>query len=193
MKKYIAEFIGTFVLVLAVSCSLAGTFPVPTPVIAGLALGYGVYALGGISGAHFNPAITIGALCVRKIYLKDAILYLCAQIVGAAVAAALAKHMAAVPELPVVDNTMVIIGEILGTFVFAFGVAAAVHGKLSQGASGLAVGGSLLLGISMAAKASNGVLNPAVALGIGSVSVSYLIGPVIGAILAMVLYRFISE
>ena len=193
MKKYIAEFIGTFVLVLAVSCSLAGAFPVPTPVIAGLALGWGVYALGAISGAHFNPAITIGALCVRKITLKDAILYLCAQIVGAAVAAALAKHMVAVPEVVVVDNTMVIMAEIVGTFVFAFGVAAAVHGRVSQGASGLAVGGSLLLGISLAAKGSNAVLNPAVALGIGSVSASYLIGPVIGAILAMVIYHFISE
>ena len=88
---------------------------------------------------------------------------------------------------------MVIMAEIVGTFVFAFGVAAAVHGRVSQGASGLAVGGSLLLGISLAAKGSNAVLNPAVALGIGSVSASYLIGPVIGAILAMVIYHFISE
>jgi glycerol uptake facilitator-like aquaporin len=193
MKKYIAEFIGTLVLVLAVSCSLAGEFPVPTPVIAGLALGYGVYAMGSISGAHFNPAITLGTLAVGKITFKDAILYLCAQIVGAAVAVALAKQMVVVPELPVVDTTMVFAAEVVGTFVFAFGVAAAVHGKLSQGASGLAVGGSLLLGISLAAKGSNGVLNPAVAFGIGSLSLFYVVAPIIGAILAMLVYKFISE
>ncbi len=189
MKKYKAELIGTFVLALAVNISLAGTFPVPTPVIAALALGYGVYALGGISGAHFNPAITLGVMAARKISVKDGILYIAAQLVGAALATIVAKQLVVVPALTVLDNPMVLTGEALGAFVFAFGVAAAVHGKVSQGASGLAVGGSLLLGISIASPLSNGVLNPAVALSIGSFSVSYLLGPIMGAVLAMLAYK----
>lgn len=192
LKKYLAEFIGTLVLTLAVSFSLAGTFAVPTPVIAGLALGLGVYTLGPVSGAHFNPAITIGLMAIRKTAVKDGVLYLAAQLLGAAAAMLLARHMVVMPDLPVLDTPMVAAAEMLGTFVFAFGVAAVAHDNVTQGASGLVVGGSLLLGISLAA-ASNGVLNPAVALGIGSFSLSYMIGPLAGAILAMVVYRFIGE
>ena len=55
------------------------------------------------------------------------------------------------------------------------------------------IGGSLLLGISVAAPASNGVLNPAVALAIGSVSASYIIGPLIGTVAAMLLYRHVLK
>lgn len=194
MKKYIAEIIGTFVLALAVTVSIAGGFPVPTPVIAALALGYGVYALGGVSGAHFNPAITLGVLAADKILPKDAALYIAAQFTGAAAAALAARYcLALAPTGLTAANTLPVGGaEFLGAFVFAFGVAAAVHGKVSQGASGLAVGGSLLLGISLAAGAgSNGVLNPAVAMAIGSFSLSYLIGPIAGAAVAMLAYKWL--
>jgi glycerol uptake facilitator-like aquaporin len=189
MNKYFAEFIGTFVLALAVSVSLAGTFPVPTPVIAGLALGYGVYAMGGVSGAHFNPAITLGLLSIRKISPHDAAMYIAMQLIGASLATIVAKQYIVVPALPVLDNPMVMLGEGLGTFVFAFGVAAVAKGQVSQGASGLAVGGSLLLGLLIASPASNAVLNPAVALAIGSFSLSYFVGPILGAIIAMLLYK----
>jgi glycerol uptake facilitator-like aquaporin len=110
-------------------------------------------------------------------------------LIGAALATIVAKQFVVVPALTVLDNPMVLMGEALGAFVFAFGVAAAAHGKVSNGASGLAVGGSLLLGISIASVASNGVLNPAVALAIGSFSVSYLLGPIIGAVLAILTYK----
>ncbi len=66
MKKYFAEFLGTLILALAVSLSLKGGFPVSTPVIAALALGTGVYSMGALSGAHFNPAITIGLAVIKK-------------------------------------------------------------------------------------------------------------------------------
>lgn len=194
LQKYVAEFLGTFILTLAVLVSLSGGFPVPTPVIAGLALGFGVYALGGVSGAHFNPAITIGLLFIRKISVDDAVMYLAAQLTGAAAATQIGMQLVVPATVPVAaDHLSVVAAETIGTFVFATGVAAAAHGKISQGASGLAVGGSLLLGISLAVVGSNGVLNPAVALGIGSFSVSYLIGPVLGAILAMILYKYIID
>src|SRR5262249_59747933 len=82
MKRYVAEFLGTFALALAVALSLAGKFPVPTPVTAALTLGVCVYTFGGISGTHINPAITIGLLSIGKINVKDAAFYLGAQFAG---------------------------------------------------------------------------------------------------------------
>ncbi len=186
MNKYIAEFLGTFALALAVGLSLTGKFPVPTPVIAALTLGVCVYTFGSASGTHINPAITLGLLSIGKIGLKDAGFYLAAQFAGGAVAlllqgAILGSH----PPLTVVDSAGVFGGEALGAFWLAVGVSSVVLGKVSGSASGLAIGGSLLLGISLAAPLSNGVLNPAVALGIGSFSAVYILGPIVGAVVAM--------
>jgi aquaporin Z len=189
MRKYIAEIIGTFILTFAVILSLTEGAPLATPVTAGLALGAGVYMFGGLSGAHFNPAITLGVLAIRKISTKDAILYISSQLIGAAAASELARRIVTMPVLAVAENNLVMAMELIGAFVFSLGVAAVVNGKVSQGASGLTVGGSLLLGIVIAAASSNGVLNPAVAIGIGSFSYSYLLGPVVGATLGMALYK----
>lgn len=194
-RKYLAELIGTFILCMAVNLSLAGAFVVGTPFAAGIALGLCVYTLGGVSGAHFNPAITAGLWSIGKITGKHTGYYIAAQIVGAALAVLFIKHGLKIePSNLIAANSPKIIGaEFVGAFVFAFGVAAAMHGKISAGASGLAVGGSLLLGIALAAAAgSNAVLNPAVALAIGTYSLSYLIGPIVGAILAMWVYRYLS-
>ncbi|MGB4107444.1 MAG: aquaporin [Alphaproteobacteria bacterium] len=194
MKKYVAEITGTFILTLAVILSLNGLFPVPTPVIAGLALGFGVYTLGGVSGAHFNPAITLGVLSIGKISTTDAMLYICSQLIGAAGAAELARRVIIErQELIITESNLVMLAEMLGAMIFSVGVAAAVYNRVTQGASGIVVGGALLLGISVAAVASNGVLNPAVALGIGSFSFSYLFGPIVGAVLGMLFYKNLTQ
>src|SRR5262245_52072769 len=86
MKKYIAEFLGTFALALAVVLSLAGKFPLPTPVMAALTLGVCVYTFGAISGTQINPAITIGLLAAGKINIKDTVAYIVAQFAGAVLA-----------------------------------------------------------------------------------------------------------
>jgi glycerol uptake facilitator-like aquaporin len=188
MRKYLAEIIGTFLLTFAVILSLAGAAPLATPIAAALAVGVGVYMFGSLSGAHFNPAITLGVLAIRKISVKDAVLYITAQLIGAGAATILARRLVQMPELTVSNDPDVMMMELIGAFILALGVGAAVHGKVSQGASGITVGGSLLLGIIIAAAGSNGVLNPAVALGIGSFSYAYLLGPVVGGALGMVLY-----
>ena len=85
----------------------------------------------------------------------------------------------------------VFVAEAIGAFVFTFGIAAAVY----QGYKGLrlatTIGASLTLGILIASIASNGVLNPAVALGIQSWSFSYVAGPILGAILGMNIYAML--
>jgi len=195
MNKYVAEFLGTFLLALAVSLSIAGKFPVSTPVIAALTLGVSVYTLFAISGTHINPAITLGLAAIGKIGGKDAAAYLVAQFLGGGLAMGVARYLApgGTAGVSAADGATVFTAELLGTFVLATGVASVVHGKAPGEAAGLTIGGSLLIGISIAASASNGVLNPAVALAIGSLSASYVAAPIIGAGLAMFLYRSLSR
>ncbi len=185
MKKYIAECLGTFTLTLAVGFSLAGKFPVPTPVIAALAVAFFVYAIGHLSGCHINPSITIGAWSVRKISTRDAAAYVVAQFIGAGIAMFIIQNAVAPAGIIAGDNVSIFLGELLGTFFLAFGIAAAVHDKLPLGTTGIVIGGALLLGVSLASPFSNGLLNPALAFGLGSLSFSYVLGPIVGSILGM--------
>jgi glycerol uptake facilitator-like aquaporin len=192
MNKYLAELAGTFLLTAAVIISLAGKFPVPTPIVAAVTLGVCVYVFGALSGTHINPAITLGIYSVGKISLKDALSYLVAQFVGAGLAIIVTRTLVVAATVTANNTTPVIIGEILGTFCLASGVASVVFGKAPSPAAGLTIGGALLLGISLASSGSNGVLNPAVAVGIGSVSLAYLTAPIIGSLIAFQLYRFLA-
>jgi len=98
MKKYFAEFLGTFVLVFGGvgSAVLAGT----KIGFAGIALAFGlsllamVYTIGPVSGCHINPAVTFGVFLARKIGAKDAVGYMIAQVLGAILAAALVLFIA---------------------------------------------------------------------------------------------------
>lgn len=202
--KYLVEFLGTFALTLVVALSLAGSFPVPTPVLAALTLGLFVYTVGHISGTHINPAITLGALSIKKINLMDAVKYWIAQFAGAAAAFGVFSGVSRlVPEglselvLGGGNDPLIGLMEGLGAFFFAFGVAAVIYGRVPKDLTGIAVGGSLLMGISIAASLGGGVLNPAVALGIRSLQVTqvfwYIVGPMVGAVLGMWTYKLVSE
>ncbi len=191
MKKYVGEALGTAVLTLVVGLSVAGVFEVGTPVLAALTLGLFVYSLGHLSGTHINPAVTIGAWSIGKISNDDALKYVIAQGLGAVVALFTLQTM--LPEmatLKVGTGWETGVAEALGAALFTFGIAAVVYGKVHNSMSGAVVGGSLLLGISVAALlGSNGVLNPAVAFGIQSFSLMYVLGPVVGAVLGMQAYK----
>jgi glycerol uptake facilitator-like aquaporin len=192
MKRYLAELVGTFLLTFAVSISLASKFPVPTPIVAALTLGVCVYVFGGISGTHINPAITIGILTVGRISLRDAGAYILAQFAGAGLAMAVTATIVTPAAVTASDSTRVLTGELFGAFCLAAGVASVVFGKAPAPAAGLTIGGSLLLGISIASSVSNGILNPAVAVGIRSISLAYLIAPIIGSLVAFQLYQFLA-
>lgn len=199
MKKYLAELFGTFLLALVVGLSLRGVFPVPTPVLAALTLGLFVYTAGHISGAHINPAVTIGIWSLGKIKFKEAVIYIAAQFVGATLAlyaiAALYGNNGFDLHLPLAHGFSVAAAEFLGAVFFTFGIAAVVRGKVPADVTGLTIGGSLLLGLSVAASKSVAIINPAVALSITGTSMSgaYLLAPVVGAVAGMNLYKFISE
>lgn len=190
MKKYILECLGTGALTLIVALAFKGAFPVPTPMLAALTLGIFVYSIGHISGAHINPAVTIGAWSIKKITVHDTLGYIVAQTVGAVVAMLVAAmyNPTAVASLPA--SAGIFFAELIGTFFFTFGIASVVYGKTPAPLAGVVVGGSLLLGVAFATLlGSGGILNPAVALGIGSFNISYLLGPIFGSVLGMNVYK----
>jgi glycerol uptake facilitator-like aquaporin len=194
IQKYIAEILGTFALTLVVGLSVMGSFPLATPLLAALTLGLFVYSVGHISGTHINPAVTIGAWSIKKISNQDAWLYIVSQFVGATIAVLVLMYTVGTPEFRVLNGLPIVVAEILGTFFFTFGIASVVYGKTPSQLSGVVVGGSLLLGIAVAALlGSNGVLNPAVAYGIGSFSWSYILSPIVGAVLGMQAYKYLGS
>src|ERR1700751_6307923 len=96
MNKYIAEFIGTFFLVLTIGCTGIGAGAgVIAPLAIGAALMERVFAGGHISGAHYNPAVTIGVLIRGKVNAADVVPYILAQVLAATVAATAVKFLRA--------------------------------------------------------------------------------------------------
>lgn len=196
-KKYLAECIGTFGLsfVVLAAAGFTGTLPVAVPVIAGLALALFVYTIGHISGCHINPAVTLGQLSVGKVSMTEAIGYIGAQIAGAIIAVILGKLFVIIsPFVPPPFEMRVFLAEMVGAFFFNFGIASAVYGKTHEHLSGLVVGGSLLLGSLVASfSGAVGILNPAVALALSSLSIVYLFAPIVGAIAGFQVYRYIAS
>jgi len=190
MKKYIAEFFGTTLLALGVVLSLAGTFPVSTPVLAGLIVGLMVYTMGHVSGAHLNPAVTIAALSVKKIDRKDALGYLAAQLSAAFVALLVAGFFVQTANLPVEASLAIFAGEALGTMVLMFAIAAVVYGKVGTSTNGLVIGGAILVGVALSALlGANGILNPALAITLSSLNLAYVIAPIVGSVAGVWLYK----
>ncbi len=193
-RKYAAELMGTFFLTLMVALSFLADMPLPGAVIPALTLALFVYTVGPISGSHLNPAVTIGLWSVKKINDMDALKYVIAQFLGAGVALVLLDSLpGAAPSVGASDTLTVAVAELVGAFLFVFGVASVAYGKVHEAASGIVVGWSLLLGIVIASIASNGILNPAVALGVGSFSLMYVVGPVVGGMLGAWTFRWMSS
>lgn len=190
-----AEFIGTFGLSIAVLVSLNGYLPgVPTAFLAGAVLALFVMLIGSISGSHINPAVTLGLLSVKKIELPSALGYIVAQIAGALTAWVVMNLMlegTLTAQVSAASDYRTFFAEFLGALIFGFGIASAVNHKLKGFNLAFAIGGSLTLGIIVAAVVSNGVLNPAVAISIESVSWAYILGPIVGLILGTNLYAFL--
>lgn len=193
MKKYLAEGIGTFTLTAAVLIILGSPLAGSTPIVAGLTVGLFVYTVGSISGAQFNPAITLGIWSIKKISTATAALYIVMQIVGTLLARWFVMSLYPTTALVVTNSWPTFAAEAIGTAILAFGVAAVVFNRVNQTASGLTIGGSLILGIWLTIGLSNGVLNPAVALGIGSLSWVYVVAPICGSLLAFQLYRRLQK
>jgi len=196
MKKYLAEFIGTFGLTIAVMGSIAVDGGLATVLIAGITLGLFVATIGHISGAHINPAVTIGAWSLKKINATDAVLYIIAQFAGAALAVLVGNFCGLYTGATDISFTWpTLVAEFVGALIFTFGIASVILSKNQvSGHAPFIIGGSLTLGTSLAlALGSNAILNPAIAFGIGSFGIVYIIAPILGSLGGMWLYKGLNS
>jgi len=201
MKKYIAEFIGTFFLVLTIGCTvIGGGSGVIAPLAIGAALMVMVYAGGHISGGHFNPAVTLGVLIRGKVSAADAVPYILAQLAGAAVATMAVKFLrAGVAVTPMVPNVgPALLAEFLFTFALVYVVlnSATAQGTSGNSFYGLAIGMTVMTGAFAVGDISGGAFNPAVALGISMLGLSswdniwiYLVANFGAAIAAAIVFK----
>lgn len=191
----VAEFLGTFALASAVLAMVGRTsFPFFPAVAAGLTVAVMVLVIGSISGAHINPAVTFGLWTLKKVPAPQAIMFIAAQLLAGLAALRFNEYLLdqTLPSLAKNGwDWRVVLAEGAGTLLFTFGIAAAIYSKYEGGKLAAAIGGSLSIGILLAAFGATGALNPAVALGVNSWSISYVVAPLIGAAVGMNLYAYL--
>lgn len=199
MKEYIVEFIGTFFLVLG--AALYGA------VGATLALMVMIYAGAHISGAHYNPAVTLALIIRGKATLKDAVPYWISQFLGAVAAALIVAYVfniagrgnCIVPE----DGTLkAIAAEVLGTFALVFVVlnVATTTGTKGNSFYGIAIAGTVLAMALTLGQFSGGAFNPAVGIALAIQKTFclqqlwiYFIGPLTGGVLAAIIFNYLNK
>ncbi len=194
--RVVGEFLGAGVLtsiILAVRVSSLA-LPYFIAIAAGLAFSFWLLAIGKSWTAQINPAITIGLWTLRKIKTIEAVFVIAGQILGAYLAYLLFTYFVNNKLTNIAGHyeARVMLAEAVGTFIFAFGVAAAVYNDYKGVKLAVTGGLALTLGIVFASAASNGILNPAVALGIRSWSWgTYVLGPIVGSIIGFNLYSLL--
>tara|TARA_R110000868_G_scaffold4211_16_gene26810 strand:+ start:234 stop:935 length:702 start_codon:yes stop_codon:yes gene_type:complete len=229
MKKLIAEFIGTFWLVLGGcgSAVLAAGIPDIGIGLVGVSLAFGLtvltgaYALGHISGGHFNPAVSIGLWMGGRFEAKDLIPYIISQVLGGITGATIlylivsnqagfagysqagdfATNFYGVEQYGHTFNmTAALVTEIVMTFMFLIVILGATHKNAAPGFGGMAIGLALTLIHLISIPVTNTSVNPArstaQALFVGAEAMGQLwlfwVAPIVGALLAGMVYKFIA-
>lgn len=225
MKKLLAEFIGTFWLVLGGcgSAVLAAGIPELGIGFMGVALAFGLtvltgaYALGHISGGHFNPAVSIGLWAGGRFEAKELPGYIIAQVLGGILGAAILYLIASgIDTFSLTDGfaangygehspmgyslTAGLVSEVVMTFMFLIVILGATHKNASAGFGGMAIGLALTLIHLISIPVTNTSVNPArstsQAVFVGGWAVDQLwlfwVAPIAGAILAGLVYKFMA-
>jgi aquaporin Z len=202
MRKYLTEFIGTFFLVLTIGMVVLGGKGDFAPLAIGSVLMVMAFAGGHISGAHYNPAVTLAVLVRGRISLIDSVFYVLSQLIGAGLASFAVMYLLQdkiPPEsVQMADTTKGLLAEFLGTFALAYVVLNTATAKGTSGNSfyGLSIGFTVLAMAYAFGGISGGAFNPAVALGISLMKLSawnnFWVFPVAcfgGGFLAAIIFR----
>ena len=179
MSRYVTELVGTFFLVLTIGLTVISGTPM-APIAIGSVLMAMVYMGGHISGAHYNPAVSVAVLIRGKMKARDLVPYVTAQISGAilaslAVMVIVGDTFAPAPA-PGAGLVAVLLSEGLFTFALSLVVLNVATDDVTAGNSyyGLAIGFTVLVGVFAVGATSGGVFNPAV--GTGPILVDALAG-----------------
>lgn len=224
MKKNLAEFIGTFWLVLGGcgSAALAATFPSVGIGLVGVSLAFGLtvvtiaYSLGHISGAHLNPAVTVGLWVGGRITGKEVLPYVISQILGAIAAAGVLYVIKTGNGDGIGDFAAngygdhspghysmlaAIVTEFVMTFIFLIVILGATHGNDPKGFAGLAIGLCLTLIHLISIPVTNTSVNPArsisQALFVGDWALSqlwlFIVVPIAGAAAGALVFKYLKS
>jgi aquaporin Z len=215
IKKYIAEFIGTCVLVLfacgaAVVCQCSvenGAGYLLTALAFGLVIVAMAYSIGNISGCHINPAVSIAMLVSKKMSVKDFVGYVVAQFLGAIVGAALLMLFVG-KDSGLGTNALFngsiglsLLIEIILTFVFVIAILGVTSKTENSNVAGLVIGLSLtlvhILGIAFTGTSVNPARSFGPALFVGGEALAnvwvFIVAPLVGGVLAALCYGFLSK
>ena len=215
LKRSIAECIGTLILVFigcGTVCVLGGDL-LGIAAAFGLAVTIMIYTIGAVSGCHINPAVSIALCAAKKFPVKDTAAYCTAQFIGALLGAGLIILVMGMDALtsgglgmtaPAVGISVfqAVLAEFIGTFILMMVImGVAVDRRAVSGFAGLAIGASVLAVILVIGKISGGSINPARTFGPDLMALIfsgsdalwttfpiYVIGPVLGAVCAALLY-----
>ncbi len=190
----LAEFVGTGVLVmvaLILGQTTAVSYFIATSLAVTVAAVYLIF--NAISGAHLNPAITFGMWTARRIGTLRGISYIAAQLLGALAAWQLFQYFTnhTLTSRSVAFSTPLWIAELVGTAVLALAYTAALKRGTEVLNSAVAVGAAYFIGVLIAATASSGYINPAIALGSRAWSSVYVLGPLVGGMVGVNLYTYL--
>lgn len=188
----LAELLGVYFLSMVVYSMLARTpFPFFSGIAAGLTITVLTLVIGNLSGSHINPAVTISMWAMRRVDTIRAVIYIAAQMAGAVLAWLTIKYFLQHSLTSMAGahfEWRVFVAEALGTAVFVFGAASAMLQNFEPSKTAAIIGASFAIGVMIASLASNGILNPAVALGIQSWDWAYATGPIVGALIGSNVY-----
>jgi len=208
MKKYIAETIGTFSLVfcgtgaIIINEHTGGQIGhIGIAITFGLIVTAMIYSFGDISGAHFNPAVTVGFWAANRLDKKELIPYISAQLIGAFLATAILKllfpdNLNLGTTLPSGSVMQSFILEIILTFILVLVIISTSQGSKEAGVmAGIAIGFTVLLEAMFAGPISGASMNPARSIAPAVVSGNiqflwiYLTAPFIGGLLSAIVFR----
>jgi aquaporin Z len=217
MKKYVAECIGTMVLTL-LGCGTAVFLGCGTPAgVVGTALAFGLsvvamaYTIGGISGCHINPAITLGVALSGRMSWKDACGYWCGQVVGGIVGAAILFAICKVAGVEMGGANGVanaggpwgaVLVEVVATFIFVLVVLGTTDEKKGAGnLAGLAIGLTLILVHLVCINLTGTSVNPARSIGpalfVGGQALKdlwvFIVAPLVGGGLAACTWKCLAK
>lgn len=208
MKKYIAEFIGTFALVfcgtgaIIINEQTGGSIGhIGIAITFGLIVMAMIYTFGNSSGAHFNPAVTIGFWAAKLLPKREVLPYVISQILGAFLATAVLKLL--FPEninlgstIPSGSAAQSFILEIILTFFLMLVILSTSQGSKELGImAGLAIGSTVLLEAMFTGPISGASMNPARSLSPALLSGNihtlwiYLLAPILGALLSVFVWQ----
>ena len=211
-KKYFAEAMGTFALVFA-GCGaivvdetgIGSIGHLGISMIFGLVVMAMIYSYGNISGAHFNPAVTVSFLAARRISLKDAGLYIAAQIIGAILASAILRFMfpgfitlgVTAPSGNTIQSFVI---EMLLAFLLMTVILNVSTGHMEKGImAGISIGAAVFIAAALGGPVSGASINPARSLGpailAGNFSYLwiYMTAPVLGTVAAVPAFHIIHK